>query len=247
VNYGAQMSSKLKGAFGKDHVLRNKAVTKTCKKTISGRNLYRYRIDWEGQYVEWALAPKMYGPREPWFFDTPKLMIRDITGTHRLELSLDRAKLYCDHTVLCCLRACDVNRFRAFETDSIETSKHYSLELLLGLLASRAVSAYYYWNLTGEGVRTGGGFHTYPNTIRALPVFNIKMASKPQQRSLQQIEEFAKRMLDLAARARDPKTPGAATKLRRELYALDRQIDLEVYQLYNLTNEQIRSVENATQ
>jgi hypothetical protein len=132
----------------------------------------------------------MYGPREPWFFETPKLMIRDITGTHRLEVCVDASKMYCDHTVLCCLRACDVDRFREFETDAVEISKNYSLELLLALLASRAVSAYYYWNLTGEGVRTGGGFHTYPNTVRALPIFDVAKASKQQHQLLRQIEKF---------------------------------------------------------
>ncbi|MFH1109881.1 MAG: N-6 DNA methylase [Planctomycetota bacterium] len=98
VNYGAQMSSKEKGRFGKDFVLRSSAASATCRKTISGRNLYRYRATWDGSYVEWKLADQMYGSREARFFETPKLMIRDITGTHRLELTYDESKLYCDHT-----------------------------------------------------------------------------------------------------------------------------------------------------
>ncbi len=178
VNYGAQMSSKKKKEFGKEYVLRDRRASKTCKKTISGRDLYRYNITWNGQYVEWALAPKMYGPRESWFFETPKLMIRDITGTHRLELSLDESKLYCDHTVLCCLRICDAAGHHRFDERAVRLSAEYPLELLLGLLASRPISAFYYWKLTGEGVRTGGGFHTYPNTIRALPVFDVTRASR---------------------------------------------------------------------
>jgi type I restriction-modification system DNA methylase subunit len=246
VNYGAQMSSKRKGAFGKSYVLRETATTKTCKKTISGRNLYRYQVKWEGKYVEWSLASKMYGPRETWFFETPKLMIRDITGTHRLEMSADRAKTYCDHTVLCCLRACDVDRFRTFEDEAVQLSKRYSLELLLGLLASRLVSAYYYWNLTGEGVRIGGGFHTYPNTIRALPVFDVRRASPEQKQLLQEIETFAKQMLDIANRVKKEKEPGIATKLRREFLSVDRRVDTAVYKLYGLTQEQISTVEKAT-
>jgi Eco57I restriction-modification methylase len=56
VNYGAQMSSREKGGFGKDHVLRNEKASKTCKKTVSGRNLYRYAVSWDGKYVEWSLV-----------------------------------------------------------------------------------------------------------------------------------------------------------------------------------------------
>jgi hypothetical protein len=154
--------------------------------------------------------------------------------------------MYCDHTVLCCLRACDVHRFREFEDDAVAAAKKYSLELLLGLLASRAVSAYYYWNLTGEGVRTGGGFHTYPNTVRALPIFDITRASKQQELLLPQIEKSAKRMLELTHQGRDAKTGNVATKLRREFLALDRQIDAAVYKLYGLTEKQINAVEGAT-
>ena len=68
VNYGAQMSSKQKGRFGKEHVLRDSKVTATCQKTIAGRDLYRYRANWSGRYVEWALAPEMYGASNPLVF-----------------------------------------------------------------------------------------------------------------------------------------------------------------------------------
>jgi len=40
INYGAQMSSKAKGAFGKEHVIRDTRKSRTCKPMISGRDLY---------------------------------------------------------------------------------------------------------------------------------------------------------------------------------------------------------------
>ena len=172
VNYGAQMSSREKGKFGKAFVLRESATTDTCQRTVSGRNLYRYCLTWAGQFVERALSDQMYGPRDNWFFETQKLMVRDITGTHRLELTLDRSGMYCDHTILCALRLCDVASVTTVSVDSVRSSEGYAPELLLGLLASRLVSAVYYLTLTGEGVRVGGGFHTYPKTIRQLPAFD---------------------------------------------------------------------------
>lgn len=246
VNYGAQMSSRRRGAFGKEYVLRDAAETKSCKKTISGRNVHRYEVNWDGRYVEWALAPKMYGPREPWFFETPKLMVRDITGTHRLELCVDATKVYCDHTVLCCLRACDVASYKDFPRETEERSKLYSLELMQGLLASRAVSAYYYWKLTGEGVRTGGGFHTYPSTVRALPLFDVANATSVQMVSLQKIEKLVKRILVLSNNKKSISTAPAAAKRERVIAAMDRQIDSEVYKLYGLDSAQIQAVEDAT-
>jgi hypothetical protein len=246
VNYGAQMSSRKKGEFGKDYVLRDECASPTCKKTISGRNLYRYDMEWAGQYVEWSLAPKMYGSREPWFFETHKLMVRDITGTHRLELAIDRAGMYCDHTILCALRFCDVREKRESEPEAIALSKLYSLDLLQGLLASRLVSAFYYWVLTGEGVRTGGGFHTYPTTIRALPLFDIRKANTKQKKILKQIEADAKALSKLGLKPPVKLTPQQAKAIARRATALDNRIDSNVFELYGLSEAQIASVIAAT-
>lgn len=247
VNYGAQMSSRKKGKFGKAYVLRRSAMTATCRKTIGGRNLYRYSIRWDGGYVEWALAHEMYGAREPWFFETPKLMVRDITGTHRLELAVDATQLYCDHTVLCALRCCDVARFREVPQAAIKRSADYSLQLLQGLLASRLVSAYYYWKLTGEGVRTGGGFHTYPKTIRQLPVFEISQLTAHQRTIIGEIESLAAGLATLDAQRTLARVPDDKTRLGRQFDAADRRIDQLVYELHGLTAKEIGLVEAAAQ
>jgi hypothetical protein len=187
----------------------------------------------------------MYGPREQGFFETPKLMIRDITGTHRLELTVDDSNLYCDHTILCALRACDITSWKELPASAVKTSESFSLPLLLGLLASRVVSAYYYWKLTGEGVRIGGGFHTYPKTIRQLPVFDFNRAVFDEKQSLGQI---AARAESLVARHRElglAKTAHAKTNIQRQIDATDAQIDKLVYELYGLSADEIKIVEGA--
>jgi len=246
VNYGAQMSSREKGRFGKDFVLRASRSSSTCKPTVSGRNLYRYSVQWAGVYVEWALAAEMYGARDPAFFEAPKLMIRDITGTHRLELTADSSKLYCDHTILCAQRGAEALCWKDLPKNMVGVSERYPLTLLLGLLASRLVSAFYYLTLTGEGVRTGGGFHTYPKTIRQLPLFDVARANKRHRRDLAQIGALAQQMLDLHKQLAAAKTPTDKTAIQRQIDATDRQIDRLVYELYGLTDEEIRIVEEAT-
>jgi hypothetical protein len=196
-------------------------------------------------YVEWALADQMYGSRGSWFFETPKLMIRDITGTHRLELAIDRAGLYCDHTVLCALRHSDIAEFRESPSDAVEGSCHYSLALLQGLLASRLVSAYYYWKLTGEGVRTGGGFHTYPKTVRALPIFHLEELSKAKA-PLATIASLAEKASGIGGQYSSARTPDERTRIKRQFDATDRQIDELVYELYGLTDKEIAIVEETT-
>ena len=53
-------------------------------------------------------------------------------------------------------------------------------------------------------------------------------------------------MLDLHKELAAAKTPAAQTALQRQLDATDRQIDQLVYQLYGLTDEEIKIVEEAT-
>lgn len=192
-----------------------------------------------------ALSEEMYGSREPAFFETPKLMVRDITGTHRLELTLDETKLYCDHTILCAIRACDAARFREMSEEAVEKSEEFTRELLQGLLASRLVSAYYYWNLTGEGVRTGGGFHTYPKTIRALPVFDITNASDQEQEKCREIGKLARRLLSLRGETDDAKTDHGKLLLSRQIASTDAQIDRIVCELYGMNDIEIGLVDLA--
>ncbi|MBN1361090.1 MAG: hypothetical protein JW993_10875 [Sedimentisphaerales bacterium] len=56
----------------------------------------------------------------------------------------------------------------------------------------------------------------------------------------------ADRVLDLHGRLATAKTAHGKTAIQRQIDATDRQIDQLVYQLYGLTDEEIRIVEEAT-
>jgi hypothetical protein len=53
-------------------------------------------------------------------------------------------------------------------------------------------------------------------------------------------------MLSLHQKLPAEKTPQRMEQLQREIEATDRQIDLLVYQLYGLSDDEIRIVEDAT-
>jgi hypothetical protein len=175
--------------------------------------LYRHRIDYQGRFVDWSFAPQMYGPRWEGFFESEKVMIRDLTGTHRIEAAYDDSGFYCDHTILCALRKCDVTDVRPQTPADIERSSQFSTRFLAGVIASKSVSAYFYLVLSGEGVRTGGGFHTYPETIRALPVPNLDLTD-PLHRQLRQTIEEAVKALGTA----HSKLAGTTTERMRQFH-----------------------------
>jgi len=243
VNYGAQMSSKEKGGFGKDHVISDKKTKAAYKPMISGRELYRYRIRWAQRYVDYSMADEMYGPRWPEFFELPKVMIRDITGTHRIESTLDRNRFYCDHTVLCALRHVDVQEWKPVPPSDVELSARYDMRFLAGVVGSKLLSAYYYLVLTGEGVRIGGGFHTYPETIRQFP---IPRADAPGFDTLSaRVSALVGRLLQDAEKTDSARTAFEREQADRHFRALDDELDELLISWYGLADDERRTVDRA--
>jgi hypothetical protein len=126
-------------------------------------------------------------------------------------------------------------------------SKLYPLDLLQAVVASRLVSAIFYWALTGEGVRTGGGFHTYPTTVRALPLPSpalVRRASRDGR--ISEIEGLAKRLAETVDKGARETSPSKLDQLRRQFEANDARIDDALYKLYALSKEEISLIEKAT-
>ncbi len=244
INYGAQMSSKKKGAFGKEHVIRPSKVYDNCRPMISGKELYRYELRWAKRFVDWSFALQMYGPRWPEFFEQPKLMIRDITGTHRIEATFDKLGYYCDHTVLCAHRKCDVAKWKEATADELTLSAQYDARFLAGMVGSKVVTAYFYLMLTGEGVRTGGGFHTYPHTIQQFPIFRLDFSSKADQKRHAQIVAMVDQMLETKKLLADSKTDSKKTYYSNKCAVIDHEIDQAVFGFFELTPAEIANVES---
>jgi len=245
VRYGAQMSSKKSGDFGKADVLVDEPTNAVCHRSVSGRNLYNYSIEWAGKYVDWSFAPRMYGPRPALMFEQEKLMIRDLTGTHRLEICLDSEGFYFDHTILCVQLGCRAQTWIDVDESIVSRSQPYDYLLLQALLGSKLVSAYSYLLLSGEGVRVGGGFHTYPDTIRRLPVFDLEAASNAEQTLVRKLRSNAESLLLLKQKSAKSGVPQEKTQLQRRVSVLKKQIDTSVAELYGLDNSDLEVVENA--
>jgi hypothetical protein len=249
IDYGAQMSSKAKGAFGKKYVQRTHKASATCYPMVGGSDVYRYRAKWNGVFVEWKYAPQMYNARAEEWYRRPKLLIRDVTGTLRIECALDRQGLFSDHGNLIAQRACDTTDWRAITpigsrltfAKSVATSKHYSLDLLQGLICSKLISAFSYWQISGEGVRTGGGMHTYPEYARAIPVWDVSKSTRSQKVLIDRIETLSKQMSALQQKM----IAEGHRDFDDRCTVIDEEIDNAVYQLYGLAADEVAAVNSA--
>jgi len=111
-----------------------------------------------------------------------------------------------------------------------------SIKYILSLLNSKLMEFYFGF----IGIMTAGGAFTLKHeTISSFPVKEI---SHSEQKSF---IEKADVMLDLHKKLNEANTPHEKTALQRQIDATDKQIDSLVNKLYNLTDDEIRIVEES--
>jgi hypothetical protein len=116
-------------------------------------------------------------------------------------------------------------------------------EYVLGLLNSKLL----FWRLgTLSNLFRGGWITCTKQYFGALPIRNIDFSSPADKSHHDQIVQLVEQMLALHERLSAAKTPQEKTALERQVAATDTQLDRLVYDLYGLTEEEIRIVERAT-
>jgi len=80
---------------------------------------------------------------------------------------------------------------------------------------------------------------------KRLPFPRISLSKQADKTMHDKMVKFVDRMLDLHKKLNDAKIPDEKTRIQREITATDSQIDHLVYQLYNLTEEEIKLVEKS--
>ena len=122
------------------------------------------------------------------------------------------------------------------QTYFVISTKRTNLKFLTGLLNSRLV---YFW-LKNKGKLQGDLLQIDKEPLVGIPIY---VGSKDQQK---RIVNLVDNMLDLnkklAAGAKDSEK---WNKLRTEIERTDKEIDKEVYKLYGLTGDEIRTIESS--
>jgi hypothetical protein len=82
--------------------------------------------------------------------------------------------------------------------------------------------------------------------IEQLPIHTIDFNNPTDKAQHDRMVTLVEQMLDLNKRLTEARTPQEKTMLKRQIEATDRQIDNLVYELYGLTDEEIKIVEGQT-
>jgi hypothetical protein len=125
---------------------------------------------------------------------------------------------------------------------SLKANVSVSILYLLGLLNSRLLD----WHVKLRTSRFGHGYYAYNRQyIEPLPICQLDLSDKSARMRHQRMVGLVENMLRLQGRMSAANTHHAKTVIQRQIDATDRQIDRLVYELYGLTDEEVRIVEEA--
>ena len=201
----------------------------TYRRELRGADVRRYSVAWNGK--RWiSYGPWLAAPRKPEFFTEPRLLFREITDPKSglLHVGYTEQELYNNPSIINC----------------ISRGTPYSLLYVLGLGNSRLM-AYLHFSSSPKA-RKGVFPKILVSDVRNLPIRAIGSDSGEGVRQ-EELVERAGRMLSLHKHLAAAKTGHDKTAIQRQIDATDRQIDRLVYELYELTEEEITIVEEAAQ
>jgi type I restriction-modification system DNA methylase subunit len=190
----------------------------TYKKYLEGRDVCRYYLGWSGEYLSygnWLAEPRKSVP-----FNGARILIRQIPSSPPHSINA----VFSDKEFLN-----DINSMIVFD---FKCEALY----LLAVLNSK-ITTFWFANTFDKFQRK-----TFPQfKVKELATFPIPNADQAYQ---EKIAKKAQTMLDLN---KEIQVTSANTdkhnSLKREIEKLDCEIDEAIYKLYELTNEEIQTIE----
>ncbi|AET64089.1 Eco57I restriction-modification methylase domain-containing protein [Methanothrix harundinacea] len=114
---------------------------------------------------------------------------------------------------------------------------------ILGLLNSKLLN--YYFKINSVHFR-GGFFSANRQYIERLPIRTIDFSDPQDVTRHDKMVSLVETMLDLHKQLQEVGTPHEKTRIQNQIGYTDKQIDALVYELYDLTEEEIAIVEEST-
>lgn len=170
---------------------------------------------------------ELWCPREPQIFTSPKIVGPEIAA--RGEFSLCKDRLFIN------------NKLKAL---ILREGVSVVPEYLLGLLNSQLLTFVHRCIAPPKG---GGFFEVKTRILCSLPIRVIDRKNPVDRCHHDDVVLMVEAMLQHHKDLATARTPGERTSIERQIVATDREIDRLVYELYGLTEEEIRIVEGATQ
>ncbi len=198
------------------------------KPEIAGRDLRRYSLTITG-YRWIKYGPWLAAPRDPQNFAGKRILVQEIVGgpERRIVAVFCDRELYYSRDVI------------PIKIEKESPDPYY----LLGLINSQLLTWYH------QKRNPKAKKQLFPKVLvsdlRKLPIQTIDFTNPTDKALHDRMVDLVEHMLDLHKRLNDAKNPHDKETLQRQIAATDIQIDRLVYELYDLTEEEIRIVEGS--
>lgn len=201
-----------------------KKISKEWKPFLDqGACVSRYSTKWNGLFIKYGKW--LYTANQPKYYENEKILIqrhRNPSLERRIIATLDNNEYYFKDNLCCIILA---------------EGHNYDLKYLLGLLNSALMNFYYKKNFTEVSLN--------PVYLRQLPIHKIDYSIDFDKSIHDKMVNYVTSMLDLHKKLPLAKTDHEKTIIQRQIDGTDRRIDELVYELYGLTEEEIKTVEGS--
>ncbi|MCX6994075.1 MAG: N-6 DNA methylase [Kiritimatiellaeota bacterium] len=194
---------------------------KSWKRLLRGKNIARYEVLWGGEFVsygEW-----LWCPRDERYFNGEKILLhamRNKSLSRRLVATLDTELHYNAHNLANIIH---------------KAGSDYSLRFVLGVFNSKLINYWYRAHFPNVNIN--------PSDFRQIPLPRLDFKNPADRARHDRLVELVDKMLTLVPKLRAAKGERERETLQNAVQATDQQIDRLVYELYGLTEEEIKIVE----
>ena len=202
-----------------------KGHTANCTMIIDSKNMGRYQFSWEPQFC--------YGHS-----DKKKGKFRTTSGTRIIIRKTGDA-------IVATTTPSDESYILQSLYQTVAITGDEKAEYLLGVLNSKFMTVLYQLSRYGQRGRTMAQFRK--GYLDKLPIRTIDFSNESDKAAHDRMVKLVDRMLDLHKKQPEAKSPLEKERIARDIETTDRQIDQLVYDLYGLTEEEIKIVEGATE
>ncbi|MCK4398635.1 MAG: N-6 DNA methylase, partial [Methanophagales archaeon] len=203
----------------------------TFKPLLSGADVSRYRISWESE--EWISYGKWLGaPREQRFFTQPRIIVRQIVSGEppRIFAGYTEQEFYNAQIGFNLLLKPEVN---------------VSLNFLLALVNSRLMTFYHRNRFLDQSKRVFQKILI--QDAKKFPISTIDFSNPTEKARHDKLVALVDNMLELQKKYREARMEIDKGLYERQIKIVDAQVDMLVYDLYGLTEEEIKVVERKGQ
>ncbi len=215
---------------------------KGLKPYIEAKEIGRYLPPVSTKFLDYK-PNEVHRPKFRELFENEKIMIARIAT--EVKATLDYNHLYTDHTIDLAVRKDMLvnvkHRDIKISEEEAKLSQRYDLHYLLGILNSK-LATWYLQNMLGMAIEIN------PETGRQLPIRRIDFGNAAEKSAHDGIVKSVEKMLSLQKERQSVRREDDLDHVRsleRKIASVDEEIDRKVYELYGLTEEEVRTVEGS--